>query len=92
MPNSLYRNENDWKKVKTQIKNPKCKKCTRTPSIMGKEPMYLIPFNSIYFVLCGSCFNKLLNHFGNFTPLDFSNLFTHKENYHNFIKQFLNIK
>jgi len=77
--------------VQYKVTSPKCKRCHREPSLMGKEPMYLIPFNYFYFIVCGSCFKKLLNQFGKTTTLDFSNLFTHLEEYHNLVKNFLGV-
>lgn len=70
-------------------KMPECKRCGRQPSIMGKEPMYLAPYGSEYFVLCGSCSEKLMEQFGNRTSLDLMNLYTHAEGFHQYMGEFL---
>ncbi|MHA1447824.1 MAG: hypothetical protein ACTSP4_00185 [Candidatus Hodarchaeales archaeon] len=74
-----------------KVRNPVCKRCGRKPSVMGKEPMYLVPFGDTYFILCGGCQRKLLQQFGKSSDLDLSNLFTHIDEYHGFIGEFLRI-
>lgn len=68
----------------SMIKDIKCKNCSRTPSYMGKEPMYLIPVPGMrHIVLCGKCFSKLLENlqrdglFDMDSSIDYSNLFTY---------------
>lgn len=74
-----------------KIENPYCKRCERKPSLMGKEPMILIPKGATYFVLCGSCLRKLLVRFGKKIKPDFMNLFTHIDStiYNDFLLDFL---
>ena len=74
-----------------KIENPYCKKCGRKPSLMGKEPMILIPKGSTYFVLCGSCLKKLSLRFGKSYKIDLMNLFTHIDStiYNDFLLEFL---
>lgn len=75
------------KTVKKLVKMPQCQ-CGRQPSIMGREPMYLVPHGSEYLVTCGGCTDRLLKHFGVKIHQDLMNLFTNAPDYNNRIRKF----
>jgi hypothetical protein len=79
--------------IKTLSKMPKCKRCDHTPSIAGKEPMYLVPYGNKYYVICGGCQGALLDAMGKRVTheLDFHNLYSYLDGYHNFVGTFLGI-
>lgn len=78
--------------MKTLSKTPKCKRCEHTPSIAGKEPMFLVPFGNKYYVLCGGCQGALLDAIGKESNLDFHNLYSYVDSYHVFMRKFLRFK
>ncbi len=74
----------------SQIDNAICKRCDRHPSLMGKEPLYLVPYESTYYVICGSCMSRLCKILG-VDLKDLLNPFTHSDNYHFIISDFLRL-
>lgn len=80
--------------VSYQVKNPKCIRCKRVPSMMGLEPMILVPLGSTHLIVCGSCTHKLLKRFGIETIKDLGNLFSaaNNDNYNLIVKDFLRLK
>lgn len=74
----------------SQIADAFCKRCGRKPSLMGSESLYLVPYGSIYYVLCGSCMSKLCKLL-KIEIRDLSNLFTHSIRYDSIILQYLRL-
>ena len=56
-------------------------RCGRRPSLMGREPMYLVPFGTTHYIFCGECMKDLMREFDKDTYLDLMNLFTHANDY-----------
>jgi len=77
------------------VKEPGCKKCGRRPSLMGKEPMYLVPIdNEKHIILCGKHFKEFLEIMSVAEVYDFMNLFTYKDDsiYNLKLKAFISSK
>lgn len=81
--------------VSYQVRNPSCKRCKRFPSMMGLEPMILVPLGSIHLIVCGGCCHKLLKRLGIEKIEDLANLFSrakYMDNYNLIVKDFLGLR
>lgn len=81
--------------VSYRVNDPNCKRCKRKPSMMGLEPMILVPLGSTHLIVCGGCTHKLLKRLGIEKINDLSNLFSRAkwmDNYNLIVKDFLGLK